>query len=203
MVHTAHVVHQTHGRLRLKLPAARNKHAYLAQVRKALASVSGVHEVEVNPLTGSVLLHHSPAPHHEVRDRLAQFAAEAGLFTLSQSDSSEVNQFASDARREADYLASRSKTAEIIIDKTKRANLAIKEATDNSVDLNVLLPLGVAALSIVTMGVAATTPLWVTLSIFSFHSFVALHTNLAPHPDSDATRLTKDRRDDATHDESA
>jgi hypothetical protein len=197
MAHTAHVVHQTRGRLRLKVPAARNKHAYLAQVHKALTSVSGVLEVEVNPLTGSVLLRHAAAPDHEFRDRLARFAEEAGLFTLSQLGSDDVDEFAADVRSESDYLLElRSKTAEIIIEKTKSANLAIKQATDNKVDLNVLLPLGAAAMSVATMGLATSTPLWLNLSIFSFNSFIALHRNLAPPPDSNATQLTEDAQQD-------
>jgi hypothetical protein len=62
-----------------------------------------------------------------------------------------------------------------MIDIVKQIDAGIKWATNNSVDLKVLLPLGLALYAFAESGTEAATPLWVTLGIFSFNSFVALH----------------------------
>jgi hypothetical protein len=76
---------------------------------------------------------------------------------------------------EAEFLSQHSETARIIVDAVKRMDVNIKWATHNTVDLKVLLPLGLAAYSVVEIGLEASTPLWVTLGIFSLNSFVSLH----------------------------
>jgi hypothetical protein len=57
----------------------------------------------------------------------------------------------------------------------KGLNADVKRATNNAVDLKVLLPLGLAVYSLLKFEAEMATPLWVTLGIFSFNSFVALH----------------------------
>ena len=52
-------------------------------------------------------------------------------------------------------------------------------ATDNEVDLKFILPFGLAVLGLVTLRYSSTTPLWLTLLIFAFNSFLGLH---APTP---------------------
>jgi hypothetical protein len=172
-----HIAHHVKGRLRLKVPDGKNRRDLLEQVRTGLAQIPGADQVETNPLTGSVVLQYEPALHAGFREKLAAFATDTGLFVLHEAASTidEIGQLSRDIQAEADYLASHSRAAEITISQARKANLAVKKATDNSVDLNVLLPLGVAAVSAVTIGLKAATPLWVTLAIFSFHSFVALH----------------------------
>ena len=51
----------------------------------------------------------------------------------------------------------------------------IRIATDNTIDLKVLLPAGLAVWPFLKPGIEASTPLWVTLAISSFNSFVSLH----------------------------
>ena len=48
------------------------------------------------------------------------------------------------------------------------------------------LPLGLAVYSFVEIGLEASTPLWVTLGIFSFNSFLTLH---APAPNVAAPKV--------------
>ena len=68
------------------------------------------------------------------------------------------------------------KDAETIFQQVDRLNIGLKKATDNSVDLNVALPLSLGVLSAVTIGLEAGTPIWLTLALSAFHSFVSLHT---------------------------
>jgi hypothetical protein len=50
------IVHVLPGRFRLKASPVRSNPALARQVQTKLRGVSGVHEVQANPLTGSVLL---------------------------------------------------------------------------------------------------------------------------------------------------
>lgn len=77
--------------------------------------------------------------------------------------------------QEADFLASRSELAREVVNATKHVNAAIKRASDNTLDLNVLVPGALAVYAFLYLGAELSTPLWVTLGIFSFNSFVALH----------------------------
>jgi hypothetical protein len=54
-------------------------------------------------------------------------------------------------------------------------NTGIKRQTDNIIDLKFLLPFGVAMYGAFKADKRVGTPLWLTLMIFSFTSFVALH----------------------------
>ena len=47
--------------------------------------------------------------------------------------------------------------------------------SENGADLKIILPVSLAVYALLKMGSAATTPLWVTLGLFSFTSFVSLH----------------------------
>lgn len=55
----AHVVHLTPRRLRIKVPARRHDPAFFNAVKQRLAELDAVRGVEVNPATGSILVHSS------------------------------------------------------------------------------------------------------------------------------------------------
>jgi hypothetical protein len=97
---------------------------------------------------------------------------------MSVPDIGEGGQDIQDVEEEADFLAEHSQTARVIVNSFRSMNRAIRHATDNMLDLQVLLPLGLAAVTFFEIG-AAATPLWVTLGIFSFNSFISLH---SPQP---------------------
>ena len=65
-----------------------------------------------------------------------------------------------------------------------------KKATGNSVDLKVLLPLGLAVVTVVEIGAAAATPVWVTISLFSLNHFIELQA----HPGRRGTNDGADTR---------
>ncbi|HYB91676.1 MAG TPA: hypothetical protein VEC38_11595 [Candidatus Binataceae bacterium] len=52
---------------------------------------------------------------------------------------------------------------------------AIRAATGNVLDLKVLIPLLAGILGIVLLPKTRSTPLWLTLMIFAFSSFLMLH----------------------------
>jgi hypothetical protein len=73
------------GRARLRIPERRGDAAYFARLRDRLGGCPEVGEVEVNAVTGSVLVHHRG----DLRAILA-FANEASLFAVDSSLPSEV-----------------------------------------------------------------------------------------------------------------
>ena len=54
------IVHLLPGRLRLRLDALKGRPELAKRLREHLASVSGIHDLQVNPRTGSVLLLYRP-----------------------------------------------------------------------------------------------------------------------------------------------
>lgn len=81
MLPTAHLIHQTRDRLRLRIPSRRGQAAYFERVVAEFAGHPGVDRIETNPVTGSVLL--TPAVELAA---LVERAERAGLFTLGDPD---------------------------------------------------------------------------------------------------------------------
>jgi hypothetical protein len=65
----------------------------------------------------------------------------------------------------------------------KSLHAEVKRATDNNLDLAVLLPLTVGAIAVRKLKSPESTPLWLTLAIFSFQTFLTLHTQQTKNPD--------------------
>lgn len=147
----------------------------LESVRRAISPLEGVHAVDVNPATGSVVIQYDADKHEDFHSVLAKHAAEKDLFTLGAPELTDVDEIAKRIEEEAEFLSERSETAKAIVDFFKGLNQQLKKATNNSVDLQVLLPLGLAAYAFFELEADVTTPLWVTLGIFSFNSFMHLH----------------------------
>ncbi len=179
MPHRARAVHHVRGRIRLKLPHKGNADL-IREVRDAIAPMQGVESVAINVATGSVVVHYDPSLHDGFHEQLASHGSAEGVFLLESPELSEVDELAKKIEAEAEFLAQHSESARVIVDGFKNLDQAIKRATGNAVDLKVLLPLGLAAYSLFEIGLEASTPLWVTLGIFSFNSFITLHSG-PPH----------------------
>lgn len=175
MPHQAKVSHHVHGRIRVKVPAGKRNAAVLKDITESLNSVPGVRRIETNVLTGSIVVQYDHRAHAAFDESLAAHGVTTGIFRLEPPDVSDVDRLAADIEREAEFLAAHSDTARTIVDSVKKLNTGLKRATNNNLDLKVLLPLGLAAWAIIENDPEIATPLWLTLSIFSFNSFVALH----------------------------
>ena len=64
---------------------------------------------------------------------------------------------------------------QFLINSFKRLNAEVSAASGNGVDMKALLPISLAVYALLKIGSERTTPLWVTLGLFSFSSFVSLH----------------------------
>jgi Heavy metal associated domain 2 len=182
--HSARAVHHVRGRIRLKIPASKGDSRLLDEIKQTIAPLEGVRRVDTNPSTGSVVVHYDPALHVSFHEQLADHAENACPFLLMPPELTEVDELAKKIEQEAQFLSQHSEAARTIVEGFKRLDSAIKMATHNTVDLKVLLPLGLAVYSFAEIGLEASTPLWVTLGIFSFNSFLTLH---APDPKANTT----------------
>ncbi|PWB83795.1 MAG: hypothetical protein C3F11_04760 [Methylocystaceae bacterium] len=73
----AKIVHETPGRTRLRVGDKRGDGAFFASVATGLSGIPGVYEVDVRPLTGSILIRHG-AP----LARIGSAAREARLLAV-------------------------------------------------------------------------------------------------------------------------
>ncbi|MEW6595446.1 MAG: HMA2 domain-containing protein [Thermodesulfobacteriota bacterium] len=54
-------VHQVPGRIRVKVPHLKNRHACCGKLERALQNHHGVRAATANPLTGSIVVNYDPA----------------------------------------------------------------------------------------------------------------------------------------------
>lgn len=167
----AYLAHQIPGRVRLKVPAAKGQAALLDQIAALAGSASGVSGVEYNALTGSVVIRYVPAAYKDV-DALALALSDSKL-RVALKDPGPVNGARSDGPNEDGSGTSVAATA--ITSFFRSLDLEIRDATGNQIDLKVLLPAVAGILGFFAFRQKAGTPLWLTLLIFSFHSFVSLN----------------------------
>lgn len=172
----AQIVHHIPGRLRIKLPQAKGNHALMQRIYESFSPHHGIRRVETNATTGSVLIQYDPQMHQEYESKLTTHAASENLFAIdSPPEITEFDEKVHSVEAEAEFLSEHSDTARVIFDAVKQLNETVKRETNNLVDLNVILPLVAAAVSVTEIGLYTATPLWITLGIFSFNSFVNLH----------------------------
>lgn len=167
MVRHAYVSHHSAGRVRLRIPSARHDAESLRRMAHATREVPGVRAAEYNPATGSLLIKYAS---DMVRD-LGTFTdaiSKAGIpleLVGALTGAEEIVEM-----RETSQLASGVNSLFASLDQ------AIKYATDNQVDLKVLLPIGAAAVGLSLLrNPSISTPMWLTLALFSFSSYHSLH----------------------------
>ncbi len=158
------VVHHLPGRLRLRVSSVKGNPAALAKIADTLGSVDGVSATEVNPVTGGILVHYDPQLHDAIPSTIARVAESSGLFLLESAMETLEG-----------FEGEHSLVATGLIDFVKEINQQVSEATGNSVDLRVLVPLGALVLAATYFTVEMGTPFWVMLTLFAFNSFVMFH----------------------------
>ena len=176
MTSHAHIVHHTPGRLRLKVAGAKGNADFLDRVKDALGPIQGIREIEVNSVTGSVLVHYDSENFENFHQDVHDHASRNDLFAIQHQPSiTKVDEAVDKIEREAEYLAKRSHTARVVVDFLHDLDVKVKQTTNNAVDLKVLVPLALAVYSITVIELSAATPMWATLGLFSFNHFLELH----------------------------
>jgi hypothetical protein len=168
------IAHQVPGRIRLKIPSAKGNPELLKEISETFGVVPGIERIIVNPTTGSVVLHYDTDRHDEFH---GGFHA---VHHAHRPPSTDIDQMADKIEREAEYLARHSRSARALVDLFRQIDDEVKRATDNHVDLKIVLALGIIGLVVLETGAAAATPVWVTLSIFALNHFIEMQ---AQHSD--------------------
>lgn len=166
------IAHQTSGRVRLKVAAGKNDPDLLKQIAESFSAIPGMERITVSPVTGSIILNYNEDNQKAFNDRLMHNLIAQGAAPMIGS---EFEELARKIENQAEFLAERSKTARAVVDFCKRLDREIKVATHNVVDLKIIIAVGVIVLTILEVGANAATPIWLTLSIFTFNHFVELH----------------------------
>jgi len=174
MLPQAYVSHHIPGRMRINLPSLKGDGWLLQEIRESLSPLPGVRDIETNLLTGSILLRYSADEFETFGARLAEQAERNGLFTLNLPP---LNSGRRLSMRPAEpvNLTGPSEMARAIAGILGEVNISIKRQTDNIIDLKFLLPFTVAMYGTFKAGKRVGTPLWLTLILFSFTSFVVLN----------------------------
>jgi hypothetical protein len=154
MKHQAQIVHHVPGRIRLRLPRAKGKSALLEQIKEALSPRPGVRSVAVNPTTGSVIINYD-APLFDFNKQLAEHKE---LFTLN-----------------GEMQPEDSSAARLVERSLKQLSDAVKEASGDAIDLKEIFPFAVATFALFFVDKTLGAPLWLSLLIFSFSSYMDLH----------------------------
>jgi hypothetical protein len=158
MKQRAYIAHHIPGRIRIRLPHAKGDRAFLEQINQSIAPRPGVRYVEVNPTTGSVVIHYEASPLDDFEQGLATHAAHEDLFILDLNSHTKV-----------------SNISHSIDSGFKNLSNSFKRASDGTIDLKEIFPIALAAAALAFLKTAEGTPLWVTLLNFSFSSYMALH----------------------------
>jgi hypothetical protein len=164
------IAHQVPGRVRLKIPAGKGNPELLKQISDTFGVIPGIEEVIVNPTTGSVVLHYDTDRHDEFHGNLAQHHGGP-----RRPPPTELDDLASRIENEAEFLAKHSHTARAVVDFVKKIDREVKLATKNTIDLKILLALGIIGITVTEVGATAATPVWVTLAVFTINHFIELH----------------------------
>jgi hypothetical protein len=149
----AYVVHHIPGRMRIKIPGARGKLELLRDVAEVLRALSYVTAVDANPLTGTLLVRYLP----QAFDALANFLSDQGV---DASNHSGPNRLPNSRAMLNQWL--------------RQADEALREATEKQLDLRLLVPLTAVGAGLLAARRGGPTPLWLTLLIFAFSSYMAL-----------------------------
>jgi hypothetical protein len=169
----AYVHHYLPGRLRLRIPTAKGEENELRRLSSAIARAPGITQVEFNSITGSILIGYSPEQYHNLRSLESTLSNSEVPIAVS-------NTYAAHPKsHHRHHKRNRSLAAKRVDSFFKQVDHEIRMATDNEVDLKFILPFAVAVLGLLALRRSSVTPLWLTLMIFAFNSFLGLH---APSP---------------------
>jgi hypothetical protein len=172
-VDSVRVVHAIPGRVRLKVTGVKDNPGLAAALEERLLGVEGIHRVEVNPVTGSILLLYDPREREEVGQTLQPLFPGLELEEYQPGGASGATNGSGPpapvGRRISGLFGS--------------LNTGVSRVT-GGIDLKVLLPVTLFLLGVRSLIVSdkLRVPMWYDLIWFSFGTFLALNP-IAPASD--------------------
>jgi hypothetical protein len=173
------VAHHIPGRLRLRFARSKSDEDTLSRVGDLLERIETVKSVQVNPTTGTILVSYETSNDVFI-NKVQSTGVESGLLTLNSQDQKVEDH--PQHRNHQNTGSGPATFAAALIGFVKTINSNIKRASDNQVDLAVLLPLAAGIMALRKFGSKEGTPMWLTLGIFAFQTFLTLHSTAEKHP---------------------
>ncbi len=177
------IAHQVPGRIRLKMSGAKGDAEQLEQIKLAFGAIPGIEKIDVNPDSGSIVLKYDADRHDEFHSGFSSRYMDQQPAPI-RPPAGEIDQLANKIQQEAEFLAEHSKTARALVDFCKRVDVEIKSASGNLIDFKMFLVVGLVGVTVLEIGAAAATPVWVTISLFGMNHFVEMQTANARRADA-------------------
>ncbi len=150
----------------------------MEEIRQSLSKLNGADEVVVSESIGTVTIHYDHKKHPDFAKHLSSDQSpQQSVSVQSPPRMKDLEGLDDMIEHETEFLAQHSHSAKMLLDWANGLDQGIKRATGNAVDLKVLAPLALALGAFMELGIAASTPVWLTLSLFSFNHFVDLHSH--------------------------
>lgn len=136
-------------------------------------AVPGVHDVQVNPVTGSAVVHydsHDPA----VRERLAQAVRDADkLLSIAVPEAGEIEEAAHVLGPDVETLLDKFPLTKGLATTLRASDRKLKQATGGGLDINTLLPLAVAG-AFLFIDTKSRPLILAVLGVISLHAYITL-----------------------------
>lgn len=193
----AEIAHQMPGRVRIRIPAARDNPELLEGIRQVFADLPGLQRTRLKPEAGSIVLRYDVTEAAAFEKRLAQQWKTVSPSLprkppkgqrAAQRPGDEIEEIAHKIEMEAEFLAGHSHLAHVVFEFFKQADRELKILTNNIVDLKIVLALALAIATFAGIGAQAATPMWVTLALFAVNHFIEMHGPTASAAARDAAR---------------
>ncbi|WP_243146899.1 HMA2 domain-containing protein [Scytonema sp. UIC 10036] len=164
------VVSSTPGRLRLRVAPHHRQSGDMERIANALQAQPNITQVKTNIHNGSIVIQHDTQDGslENVLTTLKDLGIIFGDIALGKSEAA-------------------AEVSNAVVDLNKR----VKKATNNSVDLRFLFPLGLGILSIrklLAQGLQFEIIPWYVLAWYAFDSFIKLHGMTSQHSTNEIDR---------------
>lgn len=179
--HSAKVAHHISGRVRVRLRHSQHRSHVLRTIKSTLATHSGIHNIEVNEVAGSVAVTYDPTAH-----------TLTGILGLLEDLNVTVGMLMDVPRIENPMTGSgHSETALTLAEALDDLNRRLATVTGNMIDLRVLFPLGLVGLGLWQISkqglMLDMLPGWVLVWL-GFDAFLKLHTPHSAVHDAESAR---------------
>ncbi|OKH52298.1 hypothetical protein NIES2101_14955 [Calothrix sp. HK-06] len=159
------VVSSTPGRTRFRVPVNHRNEHDMKRVVSSLQQSDGVHNVEYNVKTGSILVNHE---HHQGKlEDIKDVMRDLGVVFANVTGTSELVSIGGESRESIDLL-------EAVYD----LNTRLKRTTNGIIDLRFILPFGLAWLGtfqLMNYGLQFELIPWYVLFYFAIDTFIRLN----------------------------
>ena len=131
----------------MKIPTAKGDVEMLREMSEKFGKIPGVEQVTVNPTTGSIVLQYDADRHDEFHDELRDHCDRHAI-EQHRPPATEIDEIAHKIEDQAEFLAEHSASARAVVDFVKRVDREIKVATNNNIDLKIVLAAGIVGFTV-------------------------------------------------------